>query len=148
AGPLSTASDNFLSGVGGPIAAVRLCPVQRLIHGTDKIRGIGTARGDDSSHPEADRKERANRRLHMRNSFRRNQFTAALGYLTRGNGVGFGQNQYEFLTAEAREEIARSSRSTAEHTGHTLQAGIAIDVAVVVVVLFEVVDIEQDQRQR
>src|SRR5690606_199881 len=84
----------------------------------------------------------------MRNSFRRNQFTAALGYLTRGNGVGLGQNQYEFLTAEAREEIARSSRSTAEHAGHTLQAGIAIDVAVVVVVLFEVVDIEQDQRQR
>ncbi|MNP08273.1 hypothetical protein D3C76_1003340 [compost metagenome] len=76
------------------------------------------------------------------------QLAAALRHLPRRRLVGGREDQHEFLAAEAGDEVAWADGGVLQGLAHALQAVVALDMAVVVVVLLEVVDIEKDQRQR
>jgi hypothetical protein len=72
---------------------------------------------------------------------------AALGDLHCGFFIGLGQQEYEFLAAKTGNQIARTNYRQVQGLRHVSQALIALNVAIVIVILFEEIDIEQDQRQ-
>ena len=80
----------------------------------------------------------------MGNLLLEQQRSAALGYPFGCLGVGLRQYQNELLAAVAGKKVPGPCCGPAEHLGYALEAVIAGNVAVVVVVLLEEVDIQQD----
>ena len=62
--------------------------------------------------------------------------------------IGIGQQHGELLAAIARRQLARALHRAGQGLGHALQAAVARNVAVVVVVGLEIVHIDHQQRQR
>ena len=58
-----------------------------------------------------------------------------------GRMVALGHQAHELLATVARYQVLRALEASLEASGHLLQAGIAGLVAVMVVVAFEMVDI-------
>ena len=63
----------------------------------------------------------------------------------RGSLVSFRQHQDELLTAETAEEVPWPAGGKAQRLADAFQAIVALDMAVMVVELLEVIDIQQDQ---
>ena len=67
--------------------------------------------------------------------------------LQRG-GVAAGQDQRQFLTAIARDQVAVAPCARPDRLGHALETGITGLVPVGVVEILEVIDVQQEQAQR
>ena len=61
--------------------------------------------------------------------------------------VGIGQQDDEFLSAEPGQKVRRASQGGLECPGHAAQAFISCQVAVQIVVVFEMVDVDEQQGQ-
>src|SRR5260370_13368902 len=71
-----------------------------------------------------------------------------LGHLLRAGLVGIGQHHGQLLPAIARRHVAGPLHRLGQRAAHGLQAGIARHMAVGIVVALEVVQVDQQQRQR
>ncbi|MNF05881.1 hypothetical protein D3C80_2057110 [compost metagenome] len=65
----------------------------------------------------------------------------------RAGAMGIRQDHRHFLTPVACHQVGRAAYAGREHPGNLLQAGVASRMPVSVVVLFEMVDIDHQQRQ-
>ena len=103
--------------------------------------GHHRARTDADGHAPAERRQRVHDGLFL------DQALAALGHLVRGVGVGAGQQHDKLLTAVARHQVPWAVQGQAQRLGDIDQAGIALDVAIQVVVLLEEVHVEEQHGQ-
>ena len=71
-----------------------------------------------------------------------------LGHLLRAGLVGIGQHHGQLFPAIARRHVAGPLYRLGQRAAHGLQAGIARHMAVGIVVALEVVQVDQQQRQR
>jgi hypothetical protein len=140
-------------------AARRLGLIERLIGPFDQPRGmVGRAiaaaldriapvvfeRGDP--HAGGDMIGHARRRMGNRQFVQPGQHRAGQGH--RAIARGLRQEDDEFLAPIAGKDIAGPPRHGRQRAGDLTQAFIARRVAILVVVGLEMVDIEQDQRER
>ena len=71
-----------------------------------------------------------------------------LRHQPRGLGIGFRQQPDELFTADPGDEIPWSIGRQRQRLRDAAQAFVTLDVAVMVVVLLEIIDIQHDHRQR
>ncbi len=71
----------------------------------------------------------------------------ALGHTRGAGGVGFGQQHRELLAAGTHHQVTRALETLFQHLGHLLEAIVAAQVPVTLVVEAEKVDVDHEQRQ-
>jgi len=84
----------------------------------------------------------------VQNLLRRQQLTAALSLAPRRLPVCARQQQDEFLATETGTQVVRIGCCGVDSLGHAPQALVTLHVAIVIVVLLEVIDIDDHERQR
>src|SRR5437868_4855502 len=126
------------------VAAVPLGAIERLVGGGEQclggICGGRNERGYAGAHRHATAGRQVGQRLYP--------VARRLGQPDRAGRIRRRQQQRELLAAVAGDQIVGPARHGGERVRHPPQASVSGQVAKGVVVGFEEVDVEQDERQR
>ena len=128
----------------GSIAAFLLGLIQRLVRGFDQIGGGGVPAWDDAGKADADRDEFA---VRMRNPESLNALAKGLRHLGRSVRTGAGEDDHEFVAAVPSDEVSWSVDGSRDRGGNLPEAVVSRRMAVGIVVGFETIDVEHDQRE-
>lgn len=130
-----------------PVSAVMLRRVEHPIHFLDKISWIVARVSNGSFNTNAGGDKGADTGFFVGHSQHGNAAGTFFCKFARCGLVGFRQQQGELLAAKTGDHIARAASHGLQHGGEALQSLIVTDMSIKIVLLLEVIDVENDQRQ-
>jgi len=133
------------TGLFGPIAAFLLGLIECLIRRLDQIGGGGVPAGDRTGEARADGGAAT---VGVRNAEGLNSLPKRFRHLCRSIRPGAGKHNHEFVAAVPSDEVSRSIDGTRDSGGNLPEAFVARRMAEGIVVGFEPIDVEHDQRER
>lgn len=133
------------AGLFGPIAAFLLGLIERLIRRLDQIGWGGIPVGDRTGEARADGGAPT---VGMRNAESLNSLSKRFRHLCRSVRTSAGKHDHEFVAAVPSDEVSWSVDGSRDCGGNLPEAFIARRMAEGIVVGFEPIDVEHDQRER
>ena len=133
------------AGLFGPISAFLLGLIQCLIRRLDQINGGRVPAGNRTGKAHADGGAAT---VRMRNPERLNSLPKRFRDLCRSVCTGAGKDDHEFVTAVPGDEVSWSVDGPRDSGGNLLEAFVPRRMAEGIVVGFETIDVEHDQRER
>lgn len=133
------------AGLFGPIAAFLFGLIERLIRRLDQIGGGGVPTWDRTGEAHADSGAAT---FGVRNAEGLNSLPKRFRDLCRSVCTGAGKDDYEFVTAVPGDEVSWSVDGPRDSGGNLLEAFVPRRMAEGIVVGFETIDVEHDQRER
>ena len=133
------------AGLFGPIATFLLGLIERLIRRLDQIGGEVIPAGNRTGKAHADGGAAT---VGMRNAERLNSLPKRFRHLCRSIRTGAGKHNHEFVAAVPSDEVSWSVDGSRDSGGNLPEAFVARRMAEGIVVGFETIDVEHDQRER
>src|SRR5207244_659317 len=133
------------AGLFGPIATFLLGLIERLIRRLDQIGGGSVPAGNRTGIASANGGAVT---LGVRNAEGLNSLQKRFRHLCRSVCTGTGKDDHEFVTAVPSHEVSWSVDSSRDSGGNLPKAFVARRMAEGIVVGFEPIHVEHDQRQR
>ena len=133
------------AGLLSPIAAFLLGLIQRLIRSLDQIDGGSVPAGNRTGKAHADGGAAT---VGMCDAEGLNSLPKCFGHLCHAICTGTGKNDHEFVAAIPGDEISWSVDGSRDSSGNLTEAFVARRMPESIVVGFESVDVEHDQRER
>ena len=133
------------AGLFGPIAAFLLGLIERLIRRLDQIGGGGVPAWDRTGKAQADGGAAT---VGVRNAEGLNSLPKRFRHLCRSVRTGAGKDDHEFVAAVSSDEVSWSVDGSRDSGGNLSEAFVARRMAEGIVVGFETIDVEHDQRER
>src|SRR5688572_23900750 len=133
------------AGLFGPIAAFLLGLIERLIRRFDQIGWGSIPAGNRAGKTRADGSIST---IGMRNAERLNSLPKCFRHLCRPIRTGTGKHDHEFVAAIPSDEISWPVDGSRNSGSHLPETFVARRMAEGIVVGFETIDVEHDQRKR
>lgn len=133
------------AGLLGPIAAFLLSLIKRLIRRLDQIGWGSVSAGNRTGEARADGSIST---VGVRNAKRLNSLPKCFRHLCGPIRTGAGKHDHEFVAAVPSDEVSWPVDSSRNSGGHLPETFIARRMAKGIVVGFETIDVEHDQRER
>ena len=133
------------AGLFGPVSAFLLGLIKRLIRCLDQIGGRGVSAGDHAGEARADGPATT---IGMCNSESLDSLPKRFRYLGCPIHSGAGKHDDEFVSAVPSNEISRSIDGSGNRSGDLSEAFVARRMAESIVIGFESIDVEHNQRER
>ena len=133
------------AGLLGPIAAFLLGLIERLIRRLDQIGRGSVPTGDRTGEAGADGSIST---VGVRNAERLNSLPKCFRHLCRSIRTGTGKHDHEFVASVPSDEVSWPVDGSRNSGGHLTETFVARRMAEGIVVGFETIDVEHDQRKR
>lgn len=133
------------AGLFSPIAAFLLGLIERLIRRLDQIGGGGAPARDRTGEARADGGAVT---VGVGNTEGLNSLPKRFRHLCRSVRTGAGKDDHEFVAAVPSDEVSWSVDGSRDGGGNLPEAFVARRMAEGIVVGFETIDVEHDQRER
>ena len=132
------------AGLFGSIAAFLLGLIERLIRCLDQIGGGGISAGDHTGETHTDGGAAT---VGVRNTERFNSLAKCFRHLRRSVRPGAGKNDHEFVASVPGDEVSWSVDGSRDSGGYLPEAFVPRRMAEGIVIRFETIDVEHDQRE-
>ena len=133
------------AGLFGSIAALLLGLIERLVRCLDQIGREGVSVGDRTGEARADGGAAT---VGVRNAEGLNSLPKRFRHLCRSIRAGAGKDDHEFVAAVPSDEVSWSIDGSRDSGGNLPEAFVARCMAEGIVIGFETIDVEHDQRER